>query len=136
MADDHALNLWFEPDEPLVEFPAENVTVSVPLTPVGDGLYRIDGVPVGIEAAAFGDVIEAVPGDNGVLVFVCVADPGGWRTFDYLLPPGWLDSGRGRSAIREVESRGMYWEVVSGGLLFVCVPPELDLDPSLWVRRE
>ena len=47
--------------------------VSVPLTQVGAGLYRLDGVPLGIESAAFGDIIEAEPGEEGRLRFVCVA---------------------------------------------------------------
>jgi hypothetical protein len=35
----------------------------------------------------------------------------------------------------ELEDQGVYWEQIFGGLLFICVPPELDLDPAPWVKR-
>jgi hypothetical protein len=44
MADDVAMPVQFGAEEPLVEFPAEGLTVSVPITHVSDNLYRIDGV--------------------------------------------------------------------------------------------
>jgi hypothetical protein len=34
-----------------------------------------------------------------------------------------------------LEDRGVHWEQVFGGLLFICVPPDLDLDPTPWVKR-
>jgi hypothetical protein len=133
MADDVAVIVRFGPDEPLVEFPAEGVTVSVPLTPVADRLYRLDGVPVFAESAAFGDVIEAEPADSGALRFVRVAEPGGWRTFDYMLPAYRLDGEWAQSLLAELTARGGHWERLFGGWLFVCVPPGLDLDPAPWV---
>ena len=70
MADDVAVTVRFGDDEPLVEFPSEGVTVSVPLSPVGDRLYRLDGAPIFAESASFGDVIEAEQGEGGTLRFV------------------------------------------------------------------
>jgi hypothetical protein len=29
----------------------------------------------------------------------------------------------------------VHWEQVFGRLLFICVPPDLDLDPTPWVKR-
>lgn len=133
MADDIAMSVRFGADEPLVEFPAEGVTVSVPLTPVGDRLYRLDGVPVFAASATFGDVIEAEPGDGGQLRFVRVAEPGGWRTFDYILPTYKLDGEWAQSLLAELMARGGHWERVFGGLLFVCIPPDLELDPAPWI---
>jgi Domain of unknown function (DUF4265) len=134
MADHIAMTVQCGDDEPLVEFPAEDVTASVPLTPVGDRLYRIDGVPVLVESAAFGDIIEAEPIGDGRLRFVRVAQPGGWRTFDYLLAADRIDSDWGQSLLRELEARGGHWERVCGGMLFICIPPDLDLDPTPWVE--
>src|SRR4051812_29416105 len=105
----------------LVEFPAEGVTASVPLTPVGDGLYRLDGVPLFAESASFGDVIEAEPAACGRLRFVRVAVMGGWRTFDFILTPHKIDSEWGLSLLAELETRGGHWERVFGGLLLVCI---------------
>ena len=134
MADDVALTVRFGTGEPLVEFPTEGVTVSVPLTAVGDGLYRLDGVPVLAESASFGDVIEADLLADGRLRFVRVAEPGGWRTFDYILPAYRIDSEWGQLLLAELTARGGHWERVLGGLLFVCVPPGLDLDPAPWAE--
>jgi hypothetical protein len=46
MADDVVINVVFRDGEPVVDFPAEGISVSVPLTLVGDRLYRVEGVPV------------------------------------------------------------------------------------------
>lgn len=133
MAGDDTFTVRFGSAEPLVEFPAEGVTVSVPLAPVGDRLYRVEGVPVFAESAAFGDVIEAEPGADGRLRFVRVAEPGGWRTFDYIRPAYRLDGAWAQTLLAELTARGGHWERVLGGLLFVCLPPGLDLDPGPWV---
>jgi hypothetical protein len=116
MADDVAVTVQFGADEPLVGFPAEGITISVPLTRVGERLYRLDGVPVFAESASFGDVIEAEPGEGGRLRFVRVAEPGGWRTFDYILPAHKMDSEWGQSLLAELTARGGHWERVFGGL--------------------
>lgn len=134
MADDIALTVRIGSDEPLVEFPSEGVTVSVPLTRVGDHLYRLAGVPFLVESAAFGDMIEVGPCEGGRLRFVRVFEPGGWRTFNYMLPAYKLDGEWAQSLLAELTARGGHWERVLGGLLFVCVPPGSDLDPSPWVE--
>ncbi len=134
MADDVTVTVRFGAEEPLIAFPAEGITVSVPLTPVGYRLYRLDGVPVFIESAAFGDVIEAESLADGRLRFVQLTEPGGWRTFDFVLPPYQIDSEWGQSLLRELEARGGHWERVFGGMLFVCIPPGLELDPTPWVE--
>jgi hypothetical protein len=134
MADDVALAVRFGNEEPLIEFPADGLTVGVPVIPVGDRLYRLDGVPVLAESAAFGDVIEAEPTEGGRLRFIRVVEPGGWRTHQFVLPAHKIDSEWGQSLLRALEARGAHWERVFGGLLFVCIPPGLDLDPAPWVE--
>lgn len=134
MGSEVAVIVQFGSDESLVEFPAARVTVSVPLTRVGDCLYRLDGVPVFAKSAAFGDVIEAEPSEGGRLRFVRVAEPGGWRTYEYVLPAFKLDGEWAQSLLAELAARGGHWERVFGGLLFVCVPPDSDLDPTPWVE--
>jgi hypothetical protein len=133
MADDVEITIRMG-DEPLVEFPDEGVTVSVPLTRVGERLYRLDGVPAFAESAAFGDVIEAEPAEEGRLRFVRVAEPGGWRIFDYIVPACKLDGEWAQALYDGLTARGGHWERIFGGLLFVCIPPGLDLDPSPWVE--
>src|SRR5207245_798433 len=114
MGDDVAVTVQFGAEEPLVEFPAESVKVSVPVTPVGERLYQLDGVPVLAESASFGDVIEAEPAEGGRLRFVRVAEPGGWQTFVYILPAYKIDSAWGQSLLSELVARGGHWERVFG----------------------
>ena len=52
-------------DEVLIEFPEENVSISVPITRVAENLYRLDAVPVFVEGAGFRDVVEAEPVGEG-----------------------------------------------------------------------
>jgi hypothetical protein len=87
-----------------------------------------------VECASFGDVIEAIPSDGGRLRFVRIAEPGGWRTFEYLLPAAKIEGESGKRLLRELEARGGRWERVFGGVLFVSIPPGLDLDPTPWIE--
>jgi hypothetical protein len=136
MADERELTVQFLGEEGFViEFPAEGLAVSVPYTRVGDDLYQLDGIPLGVESAGFLDIIEAEAVGEGRLRFRCVAQRSGSRTHDYALPPGRIESEQGQTMLRELEDPGVYWEQVFGGLLFICVPPELDLDPTPWVKR-
>ena len=57
----------------------------------------------------------------------------GWRTYDFIVPPHRIDSEWGQALLRELEARGGHWERVFNGLLFICIPPGLDLDPTPWV---
>lgn len=134
MAGDVAVTVQIEGEEPLIDFPDVGVTLGVPITQVGDDLYRLDGVPVFVECASFGDVIEAIPSDDGRLRFVRVAEPGGWRTFEYLLPAAKIEGESGQCLLRELDARGGHWERVFGGVLFACIPPGLDLDLTLWIE--
>jgi hypothetical protein len=101
MADDVTMTVRMG-DEPLVEFPSEAVTVSVPLTKVGDRLYRLDGVPAFAESASLGDVIEAEEVGDDRLRFVRVGEPGGWQTFDYILPAYKVDGDWAQAMLAEL----------------------------------
>lgn len=65
--------------------------------------------------------------------FVRVAEPGGCRTFDYVLSQQKIDGEWGQYLLAELTERGGHWERVFGGLLFVCVPPGFELDHAPWV---
>ena len=75
-------------------------------------------------------MIEAQPGEEGRLRFVCVAERGGWRTYSYTVSEQMIESERMRSLLREVEARGGHWETLFGGMLFICIPPDVDFDPT------
>ena len=136
MSEDVDMTVSFGAEEPLVEFPLESLTVSIPITQMSEGLYRLDGVPFGVESASFGDIIEAELCEDGRLRFMCVAEPGGWRTFQYLLSAQAIEFERVQSLLRELEARGGHWERMFGGLLCICIPPGLDLDPAQWLESD
>ncbi|HYE18593.1 MAG TPA: DUF4265 domain-containing protein [Tepidisphaeraceae bacterium] len=131
---DVAVEVQVGDGEAAIEFPAEGLTTSCPVTPVGSGLYRLDGVPIGAESASYNDVIEAEALGRGKLRFRRVAQASGWRVYDYVLPRGWLDSGSGKQYLADLDARGARWERVFGGMLFVCVPPELAFDPTASIQ--
>ena len=136
MSNDVQMTVVFSGEENLlVEFPNEAVTVSVPYTRIGEGRFRLDGVPLGVESAGFKDVIEAEPAEEGRLRVRRVVESSGWRTYDFILPAYRIDSEWGQSLLRELEARGGHWERMFGGLLFICIPPGLDLDPTPWVNE-
>ena len=121
-------------DALVLEFPDENLCVSVPIARVGENLYRLEAVPVLVEGAGFRDVVEAEPVGEGRLRVLRVAERSGWRTFDFILPPWQIDGEWGQALLRRLEELGGHWERVFGGLSFVCIPPGVDLDPTEWAE--
>lgn len=113
-------------DETSIEFPAEGVTSTAPVTQVGKRLYRLEGVPPLIESAGYLDVIEAEPIGDRAIRFVRIAERSGWRTLYFTAAADWRESDEGRARLAEIEARGGRWEGMFGGLLFVCVPPGSD----------
>ncbi|AMV26976.1 hypothetical protein VT84_21420 [Gemmata sp. SH-PL17] len=135
MASDVQLKVSFRGEEDfLIEFPDESITVSVPYTPVEEGRFRLDGVPLGVEAAGFKDVIEAELVEEGKLRFQRVVEPSNWRTYEFILPAHRIDTEWGQFLLQELDAQGGHWERMFGGLLFTCIPPGLDLDPTPWVN--
>ena len=123
-----------ENDGVVMIFPEEDVAVSIPVTHVGGSLYRLEGIPLLVEGAGFRDVVEAEPIGDGKLRVRRVVESSGWRTFDFIVPPWKLDGDWGQALFRRLEELGGHWERVLGGLLFVCIPPGVDLDPTEWVE--
>lgn len=113
-----------------VEFPTERVTISLALSQVGPHLFRIESIPLMVEIANFGDVIEAAPGTDGSLRFLRIAERGGWRTYAFILTPEVIESASITAIQNRIVSLGGYWERNFGGVLFLCVPPATDYDPS------
>jgi len=128
------LKLFVNGEDNWIEFPEEDLATTVPVTQLGENLYRLDAVPIYAESAGLDDVIEVTPLSENRLRFERVVQPGGWRTFDYLIDPQGLASEKGLLLLEGLEARGVHWEAVFGGVLFICVPEEMDFDPSPWVE--
>jgi hypothetical protein len=118
-----------------IEFPAERTTTTAAVTLVGDGRYRLDTMPLFVEGATFGDVIEADLQSDGKLVFRRVVERSQWRVFGVALTKETIGSDRLAKVLAKAEELGAHWERVFGGLLFICVPPEIDWDPTKELAR-
>ncbi len=137
MNDSIPVSIVFSGDnETSVEFPDEQTTVTLELAQVGPRLFRIGSVPIMVEAASFGDVIEVEAGADGRFRFVRVAEAGGWRTYDFMLPAELIGSERITTIQDRVLSLGGHWERVFGGILLLCLPPTTDYDPTEDIHRE
>lgn len=130
--EDPPMEIVFDGEDPLIVFPAESITVSLPITWLGGSLYRLDRVPLGVKAAAYLDVIEAEPGPDERLRFVRVVEPSGWRTHELVVPQHMIEGEWADTLLQEVEALGGHWEIVFGGLLIVCLPPGVEFDPATW----
>ena len=129
MSDSVAITVQHDGEE-RVRFPDENVACSLDLTPVGPRQFRIASIPIMVESATFGDIIEAERLPDGTLEFERVFEAGQWRVFSFVLPQVSL----GSSEIAVVKARVLghdgHWEEIFGGLLFLCLPPGCDYDPT------
>jgi hypothetical protein len=118
----------------ILEFPEEDLSVSVPITQVDENLYRLEAVPFLVEGAGYRDVVEAEPAGERKLRARRVVERSGRRTSDFILPPWKIDGEWGQALLRRLGELGGHWERVLGGLLLVCIPPGLDLDPTEWAE--
>ena len=116
-----------------IEFPDEGITGSLLCTSLGNNLFRVDSVPFLLSSIRYKDVIEAEPSSHGSLRFLRVAVASRWRTFDYILSRERFESKSVQLLFRDLESHGVHCELMCGGMLFICVPPASDLDPTPWV---
>ena len=120
----------FNGDNTQVEFPDEEVTVDLAVTRVGKGLYRLDNVPFFVEAAGFGDVIEADRLVNGVLRFRRVVEKSKWKIYDYIMSQEGIASPAVKRVMERVTEVGGHWENVFGGCLVICLPSDCDYNPE------
>ena len=118
----------------VVKFPDERLCVSLPVTCVGTNLYRLDAVPYLSESAAYADIIEAAPAEDGSLRFVRVVQPSGWSTHSFILAREAIEGEAVQAVLREVLENGGYWEAMFGGCLFICLPPGSTFDPERALR--
>ena len=109
-------------EELSIEFPDEGVTTSCAVSAVDDH-YRLDAVPMLVEAASYGDVIEATVVSPTTLRFVRVVRPGGWHVLSYVLPRDWREAPAAVGVLDEAARQGGHWEVAFGGVVVICLPP-------------
>jgi hypothetical protein len=117
------------PIETSIVYPSEGVTESATVTKLGAGLYRLESVSMAVESVKFRDIIEADE-VGPTLRFRRVAQKSDWRVFDFLLAKDARESEKINRVLERVEKVGGHWERIFGGCLFICLPPEVDWNPT------
>jgi hypothetical protein len=117
------------PIETSILYPSEGVTESATVTKVGARLYRLESVSAVVDSVNFRDIIEADE-DGPTLRFRRVAKKSDWRVFDFLLAKDARESDQMKRVLERVEKVGGHWERIFGGCLFICLPPEVNWDPT------
>lgn len=112
-----------------VEIPDPDGNVeSLPATPLGDDLFRLEHSPFFAYGVSWLDVVEAralVPG--GPLQFVRIATRSGNRTVRVILSPPPDQSPQNAKVIASLTSIGCTYEASNPGFISVNVPREVDL---------
>jgi hypothetical protein len=124
------ISVRLDGEETSIEFPAEGVTTSAAVSAVGNNLYRLDSVPLFVASATFADIIEAEQLPEGRLRFTRVSEKSGWQVFNFVVPRELIDSNKLAMVLAHADRLGAHWERVFGGLLFICVPPGVDWNPT------
>jgi hypothetical protein len=87
------------------------------------------------EPAFLGDVIEAEPDEKGGYRFRRVVERSGMRTMDWLLPREVTESAELAELCDAIERHGGLWERVTGGCLFIHLPPDSVFDAEKELER-
>ena len=130
MPDDPAANAPLDSEEVNIEFLEEGVTTTSVVTPISQGRYRLDVVPVMVESVGFRDVIEAQRVSSGTLRFIRVIQRSDWKIYDFILSESTIESPAFRSILDRIAEHGGHWERIFGGCIYLCLPPHVEWDPT------
>ena len=97
-------------------------------------LYRLLATPVLSEAAQYGDVVAATPGNDDILQFRRVVEPSGVKTWRWILTREVVESRELASLCAAVCDQGGYWDRALGGVVSLALPPDSRLDVDAAVR--
>lgn len=103
------------------------------VSPVGPNLYRLEESSL-LGEAVFGDVIEAEPMQEGVLLFKRVAAASGMTTMSCVLTPEQMQAPGLQPLLDRIMSLGGNWERALDGLLMIHLPKSADLDIEAEVK--
>jgi hypothetical protein len=119
-----------DPADVAIHFPEDGLTMSLPVTKLGDNLVRLEAVPFITEAANLCDIVEVKIQADGSYEFVRVVQPSNWRVYELFLSGEEAESPQIEQFCSRLHSIGCYWERNFGGCLLIGVPPDLDVDPN------
>lgn len=130
MKPEPTIEIDFGDGETSIEFKEEGVTTSACIKAVGARQYQLMTIPLLIESAQYLDVIEADRKADGSLKFCRVVKASNYQVYDYILPDSYFTELKLVAILKRVTAVGGYWERVFGGCLLICLPPEVDWNPT------
>jgi hypothetical protein len=124
-----------EIEELEITFPGDvDVVEMLRATRVDEGTYRLEQSS-GFGEVFYGDVIEVSLLDpTGLSRFVRVVSRSGLKVSTFILTEQILESERLQVLLHRVAAVGGNWERVYGGVLFVHLPPDTDIDIEVEVK--
>jgi len=102
------------------------------LTPLADGLYRVEHSSVVDESIRYGDVISATTIGELEVRFNNVVEKCPFKTTSWMIPKEYAESADLTILLQKIQDAGGVSERAFGGLLLVHLPPESTVD----VQRE
>jgi hypothetical protein len=113
-----------------VDFPDEGFSITMDVVDLGDHRYILLGVPLDSETYSIGDTVVAEPREDGGLSVLDKAEKSEWRTSFYYLPRSLVEGQEIETIFAQVEDLGGYHHQVFEGLIFICLPPGVEYNPS------
>jgi hypothetical protein len=107
---------------------SSNCSETLGLTPLSDGLYRVEDSSVLDESIRYGDVISATPVGELELRFLEVTQKSSFRTACCAISKKYAESPDLPILLEKVQDAGGVWERIFGGLLLVHLPQDSSLD--------
>jgi hypothetical protein len=123
-----------EIEELEITFPGDiDVVEMLRATRVDDGTYRLEQSS-GFGEVFYGDVIEVLPQPTGATRFVRLISRSGLRVSTLILTEQTLESEDLQVLLDRIVAVGGNWERPYGGVLFVHLPPDADIDLEAEVK--
>jgi hypothetical protein len=104
------------------------------LVPIGGDLFRVEESSF-VTDAVYRDVIRATETENGVLLFVEIAERSPLVTNSWILSQELLQSDALQAILKQIMDEGGNWEQVFGGGLIVHTSPTTSKEIENQIRR-
>lgn len=111
----------------------DNVSGEFEIAHLGGHQFRLLSPSVTILTEAnyqCGDIVEAMPNEEEVLVVRRCVERGNYNTFEFILQPGWLERQEIKAVLEKVTAQGGQWEAIFGGMLLIGLPPNSTYNPT------
>jgi hypothetical protein len=123
-----------------IYFPDDESISLEEVTPIGPNLYRFERTPIPPmleerETLYYGDIIEATTSEDNTLHFQRLVERSGLQVIHWGLAKETVESPEFAQFCEEVMSTGGMWERMMGGLVFIHLPQDSELQVDTRIRE-